>query len=205
MRSRGIYIALGLFAAVAIIFVLAERTPSKSGTSSNPSPQPSPLVGLAAADVQQVTIKAKGQALTVRRESAAWTYSLCPADQAACPAQPADPLRAVALVAAVAGLRSSHTVYAPPALADYGLDTPKTAEIHVKSATKEVILLIGLKATLDPSYYVRKQDGTDVYAVPAVTVESELLGLIDSPPRVIPSPSPSPGAPATSPQASPSP
>jgi len=63
-----------------------------------------------------------------------------------------------------------------------------------------VALLIGAKTQDSVSYYVRLTGSKDIETVPAVTVQTQVIGALDAPPAPIPRPSP-----VTSPVSSPSP
>ena len=192
-ENRGFLIAAGIFVVVAAAFIYGERQPH-SPPSTSPTPQPSPLVGLSANQLQQVVIHSQGKVLTVTRAATGFNYTLCAEGQGGCQPQPADLNRSSQLFTTLASLAPSHVIYgAPEGLPAYGVDKPTGGEVDIKSTTnQQVTLIIGIKTPDGSSYFVKRQDSSDVDAVATGTIDQELLSLVASPP--VPQPSPSPGA-----------
>lgn len=182
---------------MAAIYFFADKNAKSPAPAV--TPQPSPVVGLGAAQVQQVVIHAHGKVLTVSRAGAGWTYAVCPDGQSPCPAQPADQSLSLQLVQTVTELRPSHVIFgAPEGLPAYGVDKPSAGEIDIKGVVgQQVTILVGGKTGDGASYYLRRQDGQDILLVTAASFDTEFLGLVDKPPAPLPTPSPS--APAVSP------
>lgn len=197
MGSRGLVVAVVVFLAAGSLYYFGDLRSNK-----NPSPAASPLAapvfGLSANQVQAVRIKAKGKILTVTRtKPAEWTYSLCTDGQATCNPDPADTAKAQALAASVAELRpTGPTIFGAPAgLPAYGLDAASTAEIQVSGGAGDRTLLIGAKTPDQGYYYGRRTPANDIFTFTASVIDAQFLNAIDAPPRVVPSPSPSPAAP----------
>lgn len=207
MQNRGLYVAAGLFVLALGAFYVYDKgiggNPAGAGPTASPVVLASPVVGLDPNQLQSVTVKAKGQVLTVSRSASGYNYSLCPDGQANCAAQPADNTLAAQLFTGVVQLRPGRTVYGvSDQLPSFGLDKPSAGEIIIKTASGQTVTLwIGGKAPDNISDYVRKPEGSDIYAIPAASIDGPILGLIDNPPVLRPSPSAQP--PAQSPAASP--
>jgi hypothetical protein len=187
---------------VVLFYFFDLHGPAKAPTST-PTPLPSPVVGLAANQIQQVVIHSKGNVLTIAISGSNWTYSLCPEGQSACTAKVADPAASAQLFQGMSALRPSSVVFgAPDGLPAYGVDKPTTAEIDIKGITNsQVTILVGLKSPDSSSYYLRRQDSNDVLAVAVGTIDG-FLALVDKPPAPVPTPSAPAGA-VASPAASP--
>lgn len=205
MRGRGFYIALGIFAVAVLAYYLLEV--QKAGTPSSqstPSAQASPLTNLRQSEVERLVIKSTATAKQVilAQASGNWTYAVCAADQADCPGQPADKLRAALLAEEIVHLRPDRVIYGAPAgLPAYGLDTATTGEIDLTAKGTKHILLLGSKTADGLSYWLRLDDRPDVVVVSSSLVDGTFLAAITTPPAPVPSPSPS--AAATSPSPSP--
>jgi hypothetical protein len=195
-QNRGLYLAGAALLAVVVLFYFFDLKAPVKSPSTSPTPQPSPVLGMSPQQLQEVDIRARGKVLTLVRQGNSFTYALCPAGQSDCPAQPADASRSVQLLQSLSALRPTKVIFgAPEGLAAYGVDKPTTAEIDIKgAANQQATILVGSKSPDGSSYFIRRQDGTDVLAVAVASIDTELLGLIDSPP--VPQPSPSPAAPA---------
>ena len=193
MKNRGIWIALGLFVvAFAIYYLAVVRRPATTPNASA-SPQPSPIVHLSATAVSQVVIIAKGKVLTVSANAGSWTFSLCPTGQVDCPSQPADSAKASSLVQTLTSLRPDQVIYgAPEGFPAYGVDKPSTAQVDIKTSGSTDTLFVGAKSPDGASYYLRPTDGSDVFLITAATIDTGIVGLVDTPPVPAPSPSPSP-------------
>ena len=195
-ENRGLYLAGFFFLIVAVGFLYLDRggkvTPT---TSASPSPAPSPVVGIGANQLAQVVIHGKGKVLTVARQGNAFTYSVCAEGQGACPTQPADVTKTAQLFSAVATLTPTHVVYgAPDGMPAYGVDKPTNGEIDIKGqGGQQVTLVVGIKTPDGASYFVRRQDSSDVLVVTSGSIDTQFLALIDAPPVPTPSPSPSTG------------
>lgn len=199
-QNRGLLISAGvLLVAFALFWWFDLRQPGRS-TSPSPSPLPSPIVGTKIADVQKVVIKSGGKALTLTRTAAGWSYGVCADTVTDCPSQPADLTGATGIVGAILGLRPTTTIAVPDALSNYGLDK-SGPEIDIQATTGTTVLLVGLKAPDQSSYYLRVKDKGPIYVVPG-SLQTDILGRIDSPPAPLPTPSP---ASSTAPAPSPSP
>lgn len=194
-QNRGLIVAGAVFTAVVVLFVFFDLKQPKQAPSSSPTPQPSPVVGLAAGQLQQVVVHAKGKVLTVTRNGNNFTYSDCPAGQGDCPAQAADTTASGQFYQQLAALSPSKVIFgAPEGLPAYGVDKPTTAEIDIKgAANQQATVLVGIKSPDSSSYFARRQDSNDILAVAAATVDA-LLALVDTPP--VPQPSPAASAPA---------
>ena len=190
MNNRGFYIAAALLlAAIGLFYFFDVRKPAPAATAS---PQPSPIVSIDPNSVTEIDVKSGGQVLAVTRSGSNWRYSVCAADTAGCPTSPADASRSVQLLIAILQLRPAHTIFgAPDGLPAYGLATA-ASEIDVKSPSRSISLLVGAVAPDTTNIYVRLADSNDIQAVAASTVQSQIIGVIASPP--VPVPSPSPGA-----------
>ncbi|MFN2462560.1 MAG: DUF4340 domain-containing protein [Candidatus Dormibacteria bacterium] len=195
-QNRGLYIAAAVFLLAAAIYFFADKNGRPPVVT--PSPQPSPVVGLGASQVQQVVIHARGKVLTLARQGTAWTYSVCPDGQSDCPVNPADQSLSLQYIQALTELRPVHVVYgAPEGLPAYGVDKPTGGELDIRSTSgRQVTVLVGGKSTDGASYFLRRQDSQNILTVATTTVDGQLLALVDRPP--VPAPSPAP-APSTSP------
>lgn len=198
-----------------MFYLLVVRQPNTSPTAINPSPLPSPIMNVATSSVASVAVKAKDktgnqQVLTVTRNGSGWNYSLCPPDQAFCPAQEADATQAGNLVNTVATLRPTKTIFgAPDGLPAYGLDTPSTAEIDINTiGNQALVIFVGAKGIDKLSYFVRLTTSNNVFAVTATAIDGTILDALTNPPKPRPSPSPLPSlspSPIVGPVASPTP
>ena len=198
--NRGLYIAAAFFAIVALGFIYLDRGGrATSSSTATPAAQPSPVVGLSISQIGQVVVHGKGRVVTVAQQGNGFTYSLCAEGQGGCPTQAADRARSAELFQAVAQLTPTHVVYgAPEGLPAYGVDKPTNGEIDVKGqAGQQVTIVIGNKSTDGASYFIRRQDASDVLVVTAGSIDTGLFGLIVTPP--VPVPTPSPAATAASP------
>jgi hypothetical protein len=204
MNNRGFYIVAAIFlAAVGLFYFFDARKPPPSVSSS---PRAGPLVNINAATVSEIDIKANGKVLTVTRSGADWRYSVCGADQAACPSKLADSVRSIQLLQAILQLSPSKTIFgAPEGLPAYGLATASGGEIDLKTPSgRSVVILVGARAPDNVSVYIRLADSNDIQAVPASAIQAPIIGAIDAPPVPLPSPSPSAAAGGSgSPNASP--
>ena len=199
MSSRGFYIAAAIFlAAVAAYYIFDIHKPASTGGAL----QPSPVINIDPSTVSRIEVKSAGRTLTVLRNGAEWRYSVCPGAQTDCPTSVADTPRALALLGVILQLRPTTTIFgAPEGLPAYGLDTATVGEVDLQTRSgRSVALLIGAKTQDSVSYYVRLTGSKDIETVPAVTVQTQVIGALDAPPAPIPRPSP-----VTSPVSSPSP
>jgi len=196
VNSRGFYVALGIFAAAVLLYWLVEvqKVGSNSGTSARPSPAASPLIKATASDFDRVVIKSTAgkKQLVVVRSGSSWTYGVCASDQSDCPMQPADPIKAGVVAADVAILTPSRTIFQPEALQIYGVDKATTGEVDFTVKGVQHTLLIGLKTPDGSAYWAHLDSSATVAVLTSATVETTLLGEIDSPPAPTPTPSPSP-------------
>jgi len=190
MSSRGFYIAAAVFLAAFFayyVFDLHRPAPASNGT-----PQAAPVISLDANTVSQIQIKAGGKTLTVVREGSEWRYSVC-ADAAAasCPTSVADTTRAVTLLQTILQLRPVKTIFgAPDGLPAYGLDKATIGEVDLQTPIgRNISLLVGATAPDHTNIYVRLSTSNDIQAVPAATVQTEIIGAIQGPPAPLPSPS----------------
>ena len=189
MSSRGFYIAAAVFLAAFFayyVFDLHRPAPASSGT-----PQASPVINLDATTVSQFEVKAGGKTLTVLRNGSEWRYSVCADAAAACPTSVADATRAVTLLQTILQLRPAKTIFgAPDGLPAYGLDKATTGEVDVQTPSgRSFSLLVGATAPDKTNIYVRLSGSNDIQAVPAATVQTEIIGAIQRPPAPIPTPS----------------
>jgi hypothetical protein len=206
--NRGTLIAVGFFLAAFLAFYIFVVRKPDTVPSATPTPQAGPLLRFSAANVDTIVIKVKGKAktLSLKKTAAKWNFGLCAIDAADCPAtEPADDGKVQQLAASLADLRPTTTVYgAPEGIAAYGLDQP-SAEVSVTIVGgSKLTLLLGGRTPEQSGVYAKRLDADTIYALPATTVDAQLLPLIDSPPRPVPSPSPAAGPPA-SPSAAPGP
>ena len=192
MNNRGAYIAVAIFLVAAGFFYFFEARKQPAGTTS--SPRPAPLISIDAASVSEIDVKANGKLLTVTKSGSSWRYSVCPADKAGCPSNPADEIQSVRLLAAILQLTPTKTIFgAPEGLPAYGLATATGGEIDLNtSAGRSVVVLVGSRAPDNASLYVRLSDSNDIQAVAASAIETPILGAVEAPP--VPPPSPSPSA-----------
>jgi Domain of unknown function (DUF4340) len=192
-ENRGLVVAGAALLAVAVMFYFFDLRQPARAPSASPTPQPSPVLGLSANQIQQVVIHSKSKVLTMVLQGANWTFSLCDAGQGSCAAQPADPTPSAQLFQSLSSLRPTKVLLgAPEGLPAYGVDKPSTAEIDVKgTGNQQATIFVGLKAADSSSYFVRRQDSNDVLAIAAGSIDA-LLALLDNPP--IPQPSASPAA-----------
>jgi len=191
MSSRGFYIAAAVFLAAFVayyVFDLHRPAPASKGT-----PQASPVINLDATTVSQFEVKAGGKTLTVLRNGSEWRYSVCAdaAAAAACPTSVADTTRAVTLLQSILQLRPVKTIFgAPDGLPAYGLDKATAGEVDVQTPSgRSVSLLVGATAPDNSNIYVRLSGSNDIQAVPAATVQTEIIGAIQGPPAPVPTPS----------------
>jgi len=209
-ENRGLYLAGAFFAVIALGFIYLDKGGKVSPSSgATPAAQPSPAVGLSINQVAQVVVHGKGKVLTVAVQTNGFTYSVCAEGQGDCLAQPADKIRAAQLFQAVVQLTPTHVVFgAPEGLPAYGVDKPTNGEVDVKGrGGQQATLVIGNKSTDGASYFIKRQDSTDVLVVAAGSIDTSLFGLIDAPPVLTASPPPgavSPSPSAVSPSPSPS-
>lgn len=201
-ENRGLVLAGTALLAVLVLFYFFDlRQPARA--PSAPTPLPSPVLGLSADQIQQVVVHSKSKVLTMALQGANWTYSLCAEGQGSCAAHPADPTPSAQLFQALSSLRPTKVIFgAPEGLPAYGVDKLSTAEIDVKgTGNQQATILVGLKSLDSASYFVRRQDSSDVLAIAAGSIDS-LLVLLDQPP--VPQPSASAaGAVTASPSAAP--
>ena len=202
-ENRGLVLAGAALLAVAVMFYFFDIRQPARAPSASLAPQPSPVLGLSANQIQQVVIHSKSKVLTTVLQGASWTYSLCDAGQGSCGARPADPTPSAQLFQSLSALRPTKVIVgAPEGLPAYGVDKPSTAEIDIKgTGNQQATILVGLKSADSSSYFVRRQDSNDVLAIAAGSIDS-LLALLDNPPVPQPSASPAAAAPA-SPSAAP--
>ena len=194
-QNRGLLISGGILVAAVALFVWGPRLFPKSDTIAQPSPLPSPILATRVSDVQKVVVKSGGKSLTLTRVATGWTYAACADGAADCPTQAADLAATTQILGAILGLRPTTTIAVPDALANYGLDNPGGGEIDITATTGTAILLVGLKAPDQASFYLRVKDRGTVYVVPA-NLQTDILARVDSPPVPVPTPSPAPPPPA---------
>lgn len=204
MNNRGFYVAAAIFlVAIGAFYFLDIRKPPASGGAT---PQATPVISVDAATVTQFQVKTGGRILTVTRNGSDWRYSVCPTAQPDCPSSPADATRSITLLQAILQLQPTRTIFgAPEGLPAYGLDTATRGEIDIATSTGQtIVVLIGSVAPDNASVYLRLSTSNDILAVASGTLQTEVLGALDAPPAVVPTPSPAASAsPATS--AAPSP
>jgi len=214
LRGRGVYVAAAIFlAAFGIWYFTEHQSPSRS-PSTSASPQPSPLIKLQAADIETITLKARGKVMTLNRATGgAWTYSVCDASaapsSAACAPAPADSSRVQQEITAIVELRPNEVIYgAPEGFPAYGLDKPSAGEVDLRNAAgSTTVLWLGASAPDQTSQFIRVAGSRDVEVVSKTNLQSQVLAIIDNPPKPAPSPLPTPSstAGATPPPAGPAP
>jgi hypothetical protein len=161
------------------------------------------VINLDATTVSQFEIKSGGRTLTVVRDGSEWRYSVCADAAAGCPTSVADPTRAATLLQTILQLRPVKTIFgAPDGLPAYGLDKATIGEVDLQTPSgRSVSLLVGAAAPDKTNIYVRLSTSNDIQAVPAATVQTEIIGAIQGPPAPIPTPSAG-ASPAVSPSPS---
>jgi hypothetical protein len=194
MDNRRFYLVAAIFlAALGLFYFFDIRKPPPSTAGS---PRPGPLLSIDAATVSEIDVKANGRVLTVSRSGSDWRYSVCGADQPGCPSQPASSVASIQLLQAILQVTPSKSIFgAPEGLPAYGLATATGGEIDLKTPSgRSVALLVGAKAPDSVSVYVRLADSNDIQVVPVASIQTPILGAIDAPPVLRPSPSPSAAA-----------
>jgi hypothetical protein len=198
MNNKALYGAAALFVLALGAFIIYDKGKPSNAPGSTPSATPttlaSPVVSLDPNQIGEVDITANGKVLTVIRNNLTFTYTVCPVGQSNCQPQVADQAASIQLFTGVVQLRPSRTIFGvTDQLPGFGLDKPSGGQIDVKTASgQKTTLWIGGKTTDGVNDYVRYPDGSDVYAIPAATIDAPILGLVDNPP--VPQPSPSPGS-----------
>ncbi len=189
MSSRGFYIAAAVFLAAFFVYYVFDL--HRPPPATNRPPQPSPVINLDATTVSQFEVKSGGRTLTVLRNGSEWRYSVCAEAAAGCSTSVADTTRAVALLQTILQLRPVKTIFGAPAgLPAYSLDKATAGEVDLQTPSGRTIsLLIGAVTPDNTNIYVRLSTSNDIQAVPAATVQTEIIGAIQAPPAPIPSPS----------------
>jgi hypothetical protein len=197
-ENRGLVIAGAILVAVGVLFYFFDlKGPAKAPTTS-PTPQLSPVVGLAPSQIQQIVVHSKSKVLTLAVQGNNFSYALCDEGTSSCAGQPADATPSAQAFQSLAALRPSKVIFgAPEGLPAYGVDKPTTAEIDVKGASnQQVTIIVGGKSPDSSSYFLRRQDSNDILAVAVGSIDA-LLALLDKPPVPVPTASPAAAVPTT--------
>ena len=150
------WIVLALAAGLGAYAYFVEREKPASDDKKK-----EPLFSFDKAKVKSLSLEpAEGEAVRAVREAGSWKL-LAPLEA------PADGTTVEAVVDALNGLNLEEVVAeAPPALADYGLETPKTrASLELEGQEKPLVLLVGDKAPDNSGIYAKTDDKPRVFLI----------------------------------------
>ncbi len=189
-------LTVGMAIVLVLVAVGVFWSEQQSETTPTPTPARSKVLDFQAQNATGLGVLWAGQQVNLRKDSGG-QWSLTQPEEA-----PATSYQIDSTLASLGGLQSSRDlVVKPPDLGSYGLDNPQGVITVTLSVGESQRLIVGAKTPDQRAYYARRPWGDSsilVYVVPAAVVESA-KSLVDSPPKMAPTPTPAPETPAATP------
>lgn len=158
-QGRGLLLAVLVLALLLVIYFVMDRKQkddeSRAETEETELEAP---VSVTAEELAKVTVKKQDMTMTFERKDDSWTYkedTEFPLDEAALDTK----------INRLAGLSVRRVLENPEDLAEYGLDEPSLEITVEKTDNTSFTLYIGDQNNSTKDYYMKVDDGSDVYTI----------------------------------------